>query len=789
MYENSLSSSTGSWSYSQWNQTVDDYKIKLNQFQQDPNAPSDLPELCMNCQKIVEKALKKNANDVEAKKLINEKVITLLKTLKSTKKQLDQNTSKETISTLKETIRTIQLAKDRLEAEISQSKLPPSSTSSVPTTTTTTHSATFLTTTTTTTTLPKAKSPLRSTPLTHDIQEIHFSEDPNESNETFIIGLLDKQIPIDTITVSGITPLMYAVYIQDVDLVRQLLEAGADPNQMISNTPSHKSTLLTLAIQNNDEEMALLLLKSGAKIIESSNINSLVFSQLALIQALNNKMPNTSAFLLEKMLLDKKARTFLVRNFEECLAVAAGSGLLEITKKLLEINPTSTIPPSALGAAIKSQNSESVSFLLEQGADPDKMDQHYSPLEIAAREEDLECFNLLLKAGANPAVLFRPIGTRERTKTRCSVIDELKIIKSPIYNAILMCLLEKHEINIINHKEKFRISAVGHSSKLSGVVIVKPKKIWKLNRTLRAPLEGRTSAYWMNKMIKTTQLFSNAFPDLLSKIHCESICEILHLATQWEFTPDEVIVERIRDRKPTILPLGYQLHSVPLTLFPCFKSGLSLTLCDRRKILNKPPIRSYSINTQEFNEDLVNKFRKGAKYFQTEEFYKFFNKKLKKLEAYQSPFELLLQEKCPLEKQIVANCSWESIEGAIWSLFVFFKLSEKGLLEKIEENSDSSTLEEEINEAIIETNSLFYSWLAFNQLFHLERYIADAKLRIIRPPLTREKTIFTRKIYKPSKKLIMRSMNSIISNKEKSIDPRVTEQIDEFEKIVKRKYK
>ncbi|XP_060564717.1 ankyrin-1-like [Ruditapes philippinarum] len=165
------------------------------------------------------------------------------------------------------------------------------------------------------------------------------------------------------------TPLLCAVSTHDEDILKVLLENGADPNKM---TPVNKMNAVAIAIILNDETILRLLLSYGAK------VNEPCCQRLTPLQLSMNKSVNVS-----KVLLQNGADVQQVMQMRGCNEVFI------------------TSPP--LIHAVETNNLYLASILLEHGED---VNQCYgectnSAIHFAILQGNCDMLKLLIQNGAN----------------------------------------------------------------------------------------------------------------------------------------------------------------------------------------------------------------------------------------------------------------------------------------------------------------------------------------------------------------------------------------------------
>ena len=158
--------------------------------------------------------------------------------------------------------------------------------------------------------------------------------------------------------------LLYAAWVGDVDLVEDLLQAGANPNRIYRGRRSPRTALNAAAIKG-ELEVVQMLVDAGA------DINRVVRGDAPALTAAIRRGANDVAIYL----LDKGAKAE---------------------------NPTRGDASALIYAAARGSE-ELVTRLLEAGADPNtEVVGDGSPMIAAARRGELEVMDLLLAAGAEP---------------------------------------------------------------------------------------------------------------------------------------------------------------------------------------------------------------------------------------------------------------------------------------------------------------------------------------------------------------------------------------------------
>jgi len=204
-----------------------------------------------------------------------------------------------------------------------------------------------------------------------------------------VLQLLQQGANIEATGRFGDTPLLRAIQMEKVEMVRLLLEKGADAN-------SRGGVALAMAADQGNMEMVRLLLDKGANPEGKDG-----FGGTALLKAVERGNID-----VVKLLLDKGANTEAKSgNGPTALHLAATRGDTEVVKLLLEkganIDAGNGVAETALHGAAGSGRTAVVKLLLERGANTEARAQFgYTPLHVAAEEGHAEVAKQLMDSGA-----------------------------------------------------------------------------------------------------------------------------------------------------------------------------------------------------------------------------------------------------------------------------------------------------------------------------------------------------------------------------------------------------
>jgi len=228
----------------------------------------------------------------------------------------------------------------------------------------------------------------------------------------------------------GLTPLMIAAGRGQSYMVSLLLAAGAD---VLALDPRMGATALHKAAQSGNADVIGFLLDRGAFIDQQSP----VLGNTPLIDAVLHRQNGAVALLLAR-----GART-TIRNYwdQSALDIARTDGVQGIVR-LIEDRidaDAARVGALALVAAVKAGDRAAVERLVAAGANLDEqvpvvgsLDDHYTPLGIAAREGHIEIARLLLDAGADPTRMIGLMGgTALHDATYFGHVDIVRLLAEP----------------------------------------------------------------------------------------------------------------------------------------------------------------------------------------------------------------------------------------------------------------------------------------------------------------------------------------------------------------------
>lgn len=214
---------------------------------------------------------------------------------------------------------------------------------------------------------------------------------------------LNRPMPSGYTVPSSRTPLLVAIFAGHLDVVKELIKAGADVNK----GNSRKETPLMFASKNGQLKIVKTLLSAGADVnAKSASYSDSTGPRSYTALYFASKGGHLS---IVKTLLAAGAKVN-ISGTESPLAAAASGGYLEIVKELQKAGAaTSTVTHNrgcsgndALAQAVGSGNVEVVKALIAGGANVNGAGCDHTPiLKHAIFSKNIEIIKVLVKAGAD----------------------------------------------------------------------------------------------------------------------------------------------------------------------------------------------------------------------------------------------------------------------------------------------------------------------------------------------------------------------------------------------------
>lgn len=248
-----------------------------------------------------------------------------------------------------------------------------------------------------------ARDTFGSTPLHTAVQvrQFIYQQQKNADKELeklfHIVKLLvENGADLNATDIRGATPLHKALLTgyPDLDVARVLLSNGTDPNRK-----SRGNTFLCIAVSEEQVEVVRLLLEANA----DPNLKCDTYRDFTPL----HKAVATEQLEVAKLLLDAGANVNAIRKYGDTpLHWAMNIGQSDMVKLLLEaganVNATSLDGDTPLHWAVNRGEKEVVKSLIEAGAIVSAKSRHgNTPLHYAVINRQEEMVNILIAAGAN----------------------------------------------------------------------------------------------------------------------------------------------------------------------------------------------------------------------------------------------------------------------------------------------------------------------------------------------------------------------------------------------------
>ncbi|MFD8461906.1 ankyrin repeat domain-containing protein [Streptomyces antimycoticus] len=214
------------------------------------------------------------------------------------------------------------------------------------------------------------------------------------------IDSLRSGADVNRVGPEGLTPLMIAASLGQLQMVELLLTAGATVHVI---EPRMGSTALHKAVQSGNSDVVGLLLDHGSFIDQQSP----VLGNTPLMDAVLNKHEE-----VVRLLLERGARTTIRNHWQQTALDLAHDDHLDAITRLIEarnVTDADHIGTLTLIAAVKAGDTSEVERLIAAGAPLNQrtpivgnFDDDYTPLGLASREGHTDIVRVLLDAGADP---------------------------------------------------------------------------------------------------------------------------------------------------------------------------------------------------------------------------------------------------------------------------------------------------------------------------------------------------------------------------------------------------
>lgn len=219
----------------------------------------------------------------------------------------------------------------------------------------------------------------------------------DDENIDMVKAIISQGCDVNTLLDSGHSALSWAVGIRNIELIKVLLELGADPNQSISwcqddQTP-FDSAIIRMKDGNDTEVVDMLLATGRCKINVGRDPSSTPFS-----------------FVLQQS-----------KKWEFGLAEVLGIRMLDSIKDINE--DRDVVGATLLHTAVFRQSEEFVELLIERGADIEAKDKFGATPFIVACQRSLKMVELMIKHGADTTAKYDTKSTGLLAAVACGRSD------------------------------------------------------------------------------------------------------------------------------------------------------------------------------------------------------------------------------------------------------------------------------------------------------------------------------------------------------------------------------
>lgn len=216
-------------------------------------------------------------------------------------------------------------------------------------------------------------------------------------------------------------------------------------------------------------------------------------------------------------------------------------------------------------------------------------------------------------------------------------------------------------------------------------------------------LLGASSGSWTDEMGNSLKKFSLSYPEHLSLEEQRAALSLLEFAGTPSRNQAEYLLENFQKNIPIFIETGSSTHSVGIIF-----TQTHLVIANKGKG-SRRPLEIYQIDPALVTLGVFKELLKLQR-APIESYLEWLSQSSLKLQLKQSSLENLIESAYPFAlKQLVGNCSWASLETALYAFIALQRTS--------------SHLTEEENLALLSRlNSSFKQWVRFTQVEALEQF-------------------------------------------------------------------
>lgn len=375
-----------------------------------------------------------------------------------------------------------------------------------------------------------------------------------------------------------------------------------------------------------------------------------------------------------------------------------------------------------------------VEALVEAGADVNTKSHKIVPIkQTLQKASDFKIAEFLLTKGAEideelkkkiflTAIEFNKLDVIKKIISELDINDEIIDALMLLYASnkkkakeilAILSLEPNFNLIIIRVKELINLKIAAHINEIGGDCLL---DVYGKNEQQKLQLSGLTKEIFLSKLPKIFEIFSERFPAIMPLSLKEQLNDLFRFSSDNISNP-KAYYERIKLDYDTMLIAGFDEHQSAMLII-----GNYFIICDRMGRFD--PVQIFSFDKSKMSVEIIKKIQSVT--FKNKDMY------LKLLEELKDDLTL---EKCtedknyplkftqfatyletisPIQNQKAGNCTFASLEGAIWLTFVFTRLSSIGNIQEL-----NST---DLMELLKEEKERFLAFQGFMRAYSLDKY-------------------------------------------------------------------
>lgn len=449
--------------------------------------------------------------------------------------------------------------------------------------------------------------------------------------------LAELHVDLNRPDMNGWTPLTKAVKNINFEMVKLLVELGVDKYCLYPNG----STVLTDAVRNKDRVMVQFL--AGIEFdLNRPDKNGMTPFSMAFVTKNREMVQTLYRMGLDMNLDDGHMMTFIARALvdkdremiallreyspvlisnEKNVVVAITYAAIEKNRELLQLlrelgfdsNKIGVQGMTPLTNTIKRKQIGEVRFLLENGADVNKIDSQHSPL----------CLARLLRSQPIEDLLLGCPGIHHQEADQLFLVNTTAVVTG-LYGKVSFEDQEGQE----------------HTIELEGGI----------KEFATAHLFQTISSFFSSGSVSDAELSRQAKERITTALDFTQ-----QIQTNFDSVPVQDLVAKIREGKAVAFCSGWTAHSISIVF-----SDNKMFVCNRGNGLKEHAVMAYQLNPDLLTEECIIKL-KNCQYANAEEFEKFLHE--------QPAIGASIREEClDMKWQKVGNCTWANTKAILFVL-------------------------------------------------------------------------------------------------------------------------